>query len=293
MQLLTFRLADPQNALDTYGAGALIRVERDTVSTFATASEITTIAIEAGKTEYEYRDQTGVAGTHWGRWRISEASPSTAADYSGYLGSYQYGASAGGVIALETAKLWTSISGTVDDGWLALGVAAMNRAIVRGIGVDLGPSPDTTRYYDGRSAVRHGTRLWIPGGIREFTTVAVTDDSGSNWTTITADVRIGPATHERPYGEPGSYVEFIGSPTTRSSFPTGTDDVRFTCTAFEGFGWDAWPDDLVQAGMAAMQRMAADRAGTGQYPTETDAMRYLNAKTLAYYRHLYFPMAGN
>jgi len=294
--LLQFNLSDPQDAIDTYGTGALIRVERDTVSTFATASEITTIVIVAGVTEYEYPDQTGVAGTHWGRWRISKASPSVAADYSGYLGSYRYGDPAGQVVALETAKAWLALDGTADDGWLALAVGAVNTAGVKAVGVDLGPSPDTTRTYelegpDGqRLTVRHDTRLWIPGGIRAFTTVEVSSD-GTTWVDVTTDVRIGPLAQALPYGEPGAYIEFKSSATSYASFAS-YEYVRITGTAFATFGWDAWPWDLVQDAVAAVQRMSLDRARGGMYPSEVAAMRYLHLPLWHSYKRMYFPGVG-
>lgn len=287
--LLRITVSDPQNVIDTYGAAPLYRIERATTSAMSGASEVTTGVVVAGTTEYEYPDPTGVAGTHWYRVRYSTATPSVAADYSGYGPVFQGGAPAGEVINLEMAKTWTKVDDTVDDGWLAMGVNAMNRAILRGVGVDLGPSPDTTRYYDGCRAVRNGTRLWIPGGIRSFATVAVTEDSGSSWTTITSDVRIGPNSHSRAPGEPGAFLEFVAYPTTRSRFPSGSDDVRVTCTEFAGFGWDAYPADLVQAGLSALQRMATDHDGRGTFPTETDAARYLNPATIGYYRGMYFP----
>lgn len=290
-QLLTFRLADPQNALDTYGAGALIRVERDTVATFATASEITTIAIVAGTTEYEYRDQTGVAGTHYGRWRLSKASPSVAADYSGYLGSYQYGALSGEVISLETAKAWLGIADTDDDPWLPIAIGAINRTIVRTVGIDLGPSPDTTRRLHGRDATEHGTHLWVAGGIRAFTTVEFLE--GSTWVDVSTDIMLAPEAWEKPPDQPYSRLAFVDQPTTRSRFPSGIRDVRVTGTAFQTFGWDAWPDDIVQVANVALQRCYAERNAGGMV-TESTVSRYIkwDNETLLAYRRLYFPMAA-
>lgn len=293
MQLVRVSITDPQNVLDTYGALAKYRIERDTVETMATASEVTTGTVVGGttpQTEYEYADPTGVAGTHWYRVRYSTASPSVAADYSGYGAVFQAGSPAGQIVTLETIKTWTSIGDTTDDAWLSMAVNAMNRAILRAIGVDLGPSPDTTRTYDACHAVRNWTRLWIAGGIRAFTTVEVSTD-GITWTDVTTDVRIGPSAQARPPGEPGAYVEFRPYTASCSSF-VGYVYVRITGTAFATFGWDAYPDDLVQAAVAGLQRAASDRDGRGSFPTETDMARYLNPATIAYYRNMYFPLGG-
>lgn len=287
--LLRLTVQDPQNVLDTYGALAKYRIERDSTSAMTGASEVTTGTVVAGTTEYEYADATGVAGTHYYRVRYSTASPTLSTHYSGYGAVFQAGSPGGQIVTLETIKTWTSIADTTDDGWLALAVNAMNRAILRGIGVDLGPSPDTTRTYDTWAAVRNGTRLWIPGGIRAFTTVEASSD-GSTWTAITTDVRVGPLPQERAPGEPGAYIEFKPYTASYSSF-AGYVYVRITGTAFQTFGWDAYPDDLVQAAVAGLQRAAMDRDGRGSFPTETDMARYLNPATIAYYRHLYFPVA--
>jgi hypothetical protein len=193
---------------------------------------------------------------------------------------------AGGPLNLELAKTWGDIDDTVDDGWLTIAIGAINRAVIggSGVGIDLGPSPDTTRQYDAIAVVRDGTRLWIPGGVRAFLTVATGD--GTNWTTITSSVRIGPLAHSRPTGEPGAYIEVTPGQSVRldSSY-----FVRITATAFDGFGWAAWPMDLVQASVAAVKRMVQDRQMRTDYPNETNALRYLDPKVLMHYRSIYFP----
>lgn len=289
-QRLKLTVPDPQDILDTYGDGALMRLERSSDYTVddpgsATWSEIGTKAVVAGTTEYEYIDSTGVAGTHWGRTRFSIASPNSADDYSGYSTPFLYGALPGGPLALETAKLWSSISDTADDGWLALAVDAVNRAGIGVIGVDIGPSPDTTREYDASAVVANGTRLWIPGGIRSFLTVSTGD--GTTWTAITSSVRVGPLSHSRTPGEPGAYIEV--KPGASASL-TASYFVKVTATAFEGFGWEAWPMDLVQDALAAVQRMSLHRDGQSSYPNETAAMRYLTMPLWKSYAARYFPM---
>ncbi len=225
-----------------------------------------------------------MAGTHWYRSRYSIATPTLSTHYSGYGAVFQAGAPGGEVITLDGAKTWTKIQDTDDDGWLAMSVGAMNRAILRSVGVDIGPSPDTTRTFDGYASI-YGRRLWVKGGIRAFTTVEVSADE-TTWTDISTAVRLGPADH--PPGEPYSYIEVKPHATTSLLYAY----VRVTGTAFATFGWDAYPADLAQAGYSALQRLATDRDGRGSFPTETDAMRYLNPATLEYYKRLYFPGVG-
>ena len=190
-----------------------------------------------------------------------------------------------GVINVTDVKAWNADpQPTADDGWMPTAVAAVNRAGVRACGIDLGPSTDTSRQYDASAVVRNGTRLYIPGGIREFLTVATGD--GTTWTTITDSVRVGPLAHSRPAGEPGSYIEVIPGESVRLD---ASYFVRITATTLEGFGWDAWPADLVQDALAAYQRLALDKARGGQYPTEIAAMRYLHLPLWHGYRDRYFP----
>jgi hypothetical protein len=289
-QRLKLTVPDPQDILDTYSAGALMRIERSSDYTVddpgsANWSELSTKAIVAGTTEYEYIDATGVAGTHWGRTRFSVASPNSADDYSGYSTPFLYGALPGGPLSLETAKLWGSYEGTADEGWMALAVDAVNRAGIGLIGVDLGPSPDTTRQYDASAVVANGRRLYIPGGIRSYLTVSTGD--GTTWTAITSYVRVGPVSHSRPPGEPGTWIEVKPEATVRLD---ASYQVKVTATAFEGFGWEAWPMDLVQDALAAVQRMSLDRARGGNYPSEIAALRYLHAPLWRGYGARYFPM---
>lgn len=287
--LLRISVADPSNVLQAYGAGAKVYIQRGPTDLVADSSALTSVAVVAGTTEYEYADSAGTPGTDRYFIRYGTASPSVADDYSGWTGPLLAGALSGEVITLETFKTWADIDDTVDDPWLPLAIGACNRAIIgpSGVGLDLGPSPDTTRTYDVEATVRNGTRLCIPGGIRAFTTVEVSTD-GSTWTAVTSDVRIGPASHERPPGEPGSYIEFKPYTSSYSTF-AGYHYIRITGTAFATFGWDAWPMDLVQAAVAATKRMMQDRQGRSEFPNETNALRYIDKALLMSYRARYFP----
>lgn len=197
----------------------------------------------------------------------------------------------GSIINLGSAKTYIGDTDTTDDTWLVYGVGAVNRAFLRAVGVDIGSSADSVRTYDACEAKREGRRLWVPGGIRAFTTVEVSTD-GSTWTDVTTQVRIGPLAQERPPGEPGSYVEFKPYTTGIVGSFAGYAYVRITGTAGATFGWDDYPDDATQACLVALQRLYADRSGRGSYPTETDAAKYLNPATTSYYHDLYFPMVA-
>lgn len=292
--LLTITVLDPQDIIDTFGTGARVYISRGTTDDVDDATDLSSVAIEAETTQYEYADADGTPGSDRYWLRYGTASPSVSDDYSDWAGPVLAGALSGGPLTLETLKTWTDIDDTQDDKWLPVAIGSMNRAIVSGIGVDLGPSPDTTRTYDADavvsvrrgSVVIPGRRLWIPGGIRAFTTVEVGD--GTTWTDVTSDVRIGPLSHSRAPGEPGAYIEVKPDATI---YLDSSYYIRITGTAFQTFGWEAWPMDVVQAGVAAIQRVALERDRQGQYPTETNMLRYLDPRVLMAYRALYFPVA--
>lgn len=283
--LLRILVSDPANVLQAYGAGAKVYIQKGTTDSVGDSSALTSVSVVAGTTEYEYADAAGTPGTDRYFIRYGTATPATADDYSGWTGPLLAGALSGEVITLETVKAWGNIDDDDDDGWLPLAIGACNRAIINGVGVDLGPSPDTTRTYDA-SAVIARRRLWIPGGIRAFTTVEVGD--GTTWSDVTTSVRVGPLAHSRTPGEPGAYIEVKPDATITldSSY-----FIRITGTAFQTFGWEAWPMDLVQAGVSAIQRVSLERDRQGQYPTETNMLRYLDPRVLMAYRALYFPVA--
>lgn len=283
--LLQITVLDPQDQLDRFGAGAKVYINRGTTDDVDDASSLTSIAIVAGTTFYEHRDDAGTPGTDRYFFRYGTAVPATADDYSDWTGPVLAGSLEGGPLNLEIVKTWGNIDDDDDDPWLPLAYGSCNRAIVSGIGVDLGPSPDTTRTYDADAAVADGRRLRIPGGIRTFTTVEVSND-GTTWTAVTSQVRVGPSAHSRAPGEPGAYIEAIPGQTLRFDAYLF---VRITGPAFQTFGWEAWPMDVVQAGVAAVQRMSLDRGRRGDYPNETNALRYLDMRVIHAYRSLYFP----
>jgi hypothetical protein len=292
--LLDITVPNPQDQLDAYDTGALIYVNRGTTDSVGDSSQVTTIPIVATTVLYQYADPAGTPGTDRYWVRYGKASIVTADDASGWTGPILAGALAGGPLSMEVLKNWAAIDDTADDRWLPVAMEAINRAVISpaGIGLDLGPSPDTVRTFDGDSATNRGDRLRVPGGIRTFTTVEISTDGGVTWEDVTADVRLGPKAWERGSGEPYSYLEFkdanaISGPYTW--FPPGRDNIRITGPAFGTFGWDAWAWDIVQDALAAFQRMQDDRRKLGDYPTETAAMRYLTQPLMKIYRDRYFP----
>lgn len=251
-------VADPQNILDTYGAGALVRLERGTSAAMTDASEQTTIAVLATKFEYEYRDQTGVAGSSWYRVRYSTATPTLPEHYSGYSDTALASAvpSAYTTPALAKMRLNKSQASTADDDVLWSLADEINADVGRRIGYFVGPSDDTTRLYSGRSAQIHGgRRLYVPGGIRTLTGVRIASSSDGTLVSVStvADFHLGPDEWDGGVpGEPYHYVEITDNPSgDYGTFPDALRNVELTGT----FGWSEVPGDL--SGLATRQLVRA------------------------------------
>jgi hypothetical protein len=246
--LVRVTVEDPQNQLDTWGAGALARVERGTSAAMTDASERTTIAILATRTEYEYRDQTAVAGTHYFRVRYSTASPDSDDDYSGYSEPQLATEvpSAYTTPAQAKTRLNKAQAATTDDDILWALADSINAEISRRIGYFVGPSSATTRTLDGNMAQIHmgGRRIYVPGGIRTLTQVRIAPQTGGTWETGTlADFILGPYSWELAPGEPYHYVQITDVPAgSWSRFPSGERNVELTGT----LGWEEPPFDLVE-----------------------------------------------
>lgn len=220
--LLTVTVQSPQDEIDRYGTGALVRIERGTSVAMTDAAEIATVAIVAGKNGYEYRDSAGIAGTHWYRVRYSAVSPDGDDDYSGYSDP-QLASDLLEWCSLEDVKYWLDIpeTDTDDDTPIRQALAATNAYITQCVGRFIGPSTDTTRTYRRIEPDEDGRVLWIPGGIRSFTTLELRRASTDAWETVTAgDVELGPPSWDLRPGQAYQWLEFIDDPTgSWLSFP--------------------------------------------------------------------------
>ncbi len=276
MQQLIINVADPDDLLTGFGAGALIRVERDTAADMGSSSEITAIAIVAGQTQYEYWDATGAA-THYYRTRYSTAAPATAADYSDYSPIFQVG---GGVLEYVTEghlKAHISITDTTDDTLLSVICDRVNQYIESETKQPVGPIPSKTYLYDvaplnyGQMYHHHPyipalagaglgpTRLFTPmpvdaptkgiGGLRTVTTVEIAPYTGAAYVTIASTDYF---LRERAgISGPFRFLCLSDRPAgLYRNFPVGRATVRVTATA----GWDAIPADLTMIAIEIAKR---------------------------------------
>ncbi len=90
--LLDIFVSSPDDIIDAYGAGAVVRVSRGITDSVDDAAEIGIFAVVAGTTAYEYPDPDGTVGTDRYFIRYSTASPTVDDDYSDWDGPILAGA---------------------------------------------------------------------------------------------------------------------------------------------------------------------------------------------------------
>ena len=110
--------------LSGYSAGAIIRLQRDTVSTFASASNVTTVALVSGTESYAYWDSTGTASS-WYRTRYENAGGSLLSSWSD---GFQPGTS-GVYASLGAFNRFVRDDNDDADGLKMLALEAASRAI--------------------------------------------------------------------------------------------------------------------------------------------------------------------
>lgn len=241
MQKLILDVDDPDDLLDGYGTGALIRVERDTSESMATSAEITTIPIVVGQLEYEYWDQTGTPADYY-RVRYSKASPLLDTDYSDYSPVFQATTPAQ-YTDLFKVKSQAKIEDDTDDAFLIDAIDAAD-AWMRGEmhGIFIGPSTDTSRTFDLPKASR---TVFIPGGVRSVSSLQIREYTGGPLQTILAsDYVLRPQAWQRLAGMTTDRIEFvdsIGITGSYTHFYAGYGTAVVNSTAF---GPEKVPPDL-------------------------------------------------
>lgn len=199
------------------------------------------------------------------------------------------------VTLLDDVGEWTSAAHMMDTLGLTTAaqlavlepcVDAANAELSRRVGMFLGPSSDTLRLYDGHDAVRGGTRLWVPGGIRTLTQVRIATTSGGTLATATlADFVLGPRSHTMAPGSPYRYVDIIG--TSSSRFWPGYNNVELTGT----FGFAAVDADCARIAdmVAARMYQYSESGGDLTLPSASKFIYPDDAKKLATIAAEHFP----
>lgn len=295
MQKVTVNVDDAADLITGYGTGALIRIGRS--SDAVTWSEITTIALSATVSRYEYWDATGTS-SHYYRTRYSKASPSVDTDYSLYSDTVQYAASSVQQWATAaTMKLRMGIADSTDDDLLTQYAMEANQWLHGRIGRPVGPVASTTYFFDGEDTILGGRCLPVPMGIRTVTSLAVRSATGDAYTSIpSSDYHLRPRVQARDVGWPATQVWLTDVASSANTWGTvfpksGYDAIQVTATT----GFDEHPADLVElANRLAISSMRSRAYGTGEsYAVGEDGERVFEREmsardwnTVKFYRGL-------
>ena len=246
MQKLTINVDEPDDLLSGYGAGALLRVERDTTAAFTAPVEVTTIALVATTRQYEYWDVNGASGDYY-RTRYSTATPSVSTDYSDYSDVFQAGQiNVYATLDDVTETMSVASSDTAKLNLLADLLVDATDQITRMCGRSFFRSPQIsgteTRLYHVRNlrerslvrAVGRGLDI-VPGSI---TSVEIADQTGGTYTTVAAGSTgywTDPQNPDAGFPIEDIVLSRIGA--TYLVYPYGDQIVRITAA----FGWAAVP----------------------------------------------------
>lgn len=242
-QLITLNLdTDPDDIITGYGAGALIRLERDTTSAFAAAVEFATTAVVVGTTQYEIWDAIGTS-TSWYRWRVSRSDGTTP---SAYVAGFQAGQLAG-YATVQALRETLGLPDNSRDNLLADCLRRASDWIGAECNRDFYRHPQVTgtevRTYHLRAAT-----TYIRDDIISLTTVEYALGTGQAYTVLTAaNYTLDPATVD---GVPfdALYLSDVG---ILSSFSAGYATVRLTGV----FGYLTVPGLIEQATLDLAREM--------------------------------------
>ncbi len=250
MQQVIINTRDPDDLISGFGAGALLRIERDVVESMSGASEITAVLLVAGQTQYEYWDPTGTTA-HFYRFRYSTASPAVAADYSDYSAVFQGNAGPLEYCTEGLLKEVISIGDSDDDSLLAVICGRVNQYVESYTKQPIGPIASATYTYDGDNLTRivaaqpTDARTNGIGGLRAVSLLEVAPQTGAAYETIPSTDYFLRGRH----GVTGPYRWLCLSDhpvtSTHRTFPKGRATVRVTATA----GWVGIPDDLTETAL--------------------------------------------
>jgi len=256
------QVPDPDDVLATYGAGALVRLERADASDFAGAVEIASLDVTSGVLQYSYFDAAG-SPTKWYRTRYSTATPALPADYSAYGPGFQ--ASSGPSYASLSQFLLTFQQEIDDERRLQRIQQALEDStaeINSTLGYDFFQHPDTgvdDFVFDSRG----GSLLHIPRGMVVVGDVALSFNEGVSYQTLASDEWMLEPVVPAP-GRPQFFLRllkgkrFPGFPTW--GYPTGHAGVKLIDSVL---GWPAVPADAIEANLARARQLTAADPGAG------------------------------
>lgn len=261
--LVRLTVANPDDILDGYGAGAKLRLER-AATVDGTYAEVATDDLLSGILSYEIWDASGTSDS-WYRSRYSNSAGSVFSDYSDPF-------TPGAPVAYATLDdlMLTMRQNVTDTRFLARAdevLAEVSRDLTRQLGYSFFRQPASGSedvIFDGPG----GRRLHVHGsaprvGVVAVGAVEIRYRRTDAWTTLdAADWRLegNPGLTGVEAGDPFFHVALTDGG-TYGAFPRGMELVRLTGAVF---GWPAINRDHREAAVAwARQRLAADPSMPG------------------------------
>jgi len=259
---------DADGLLTTFGAGALVRVER-AVSVNGSYSEIGTLPLVENIDAYTFWDPAGLA-TSFYKWRASNAGNTTQSAYSAKFQGIDASDPAAAGLYASIDDVVSSYNQTVPDDVRTRLYDALRDAtaqITSLMGFDVFTHGPEARLVE---VVRRGNRLCVHDGIvpDEDITLELRGGVHSDWEPIDAEHFVVEPP-EKP-GHPSFHVRLNGLG-SRSLFPAGRDTARIETL----FGWPAIPDDWRRAARDRARQITSwdpTRPGGPTGPSELGAM---------------------
>ncbi len=232
---LNVSVDDPTDLLALYGAGAKVRLERDTTSAFGSPVEVSTQTLVVGTTTYEFFDPTGTDAS----WYRSRYSDSAGTLFGGYSDGFQAGAPTA-YSTVDALREFLQLPDASRDNTLADLLLRVTTKINTSLGFDFfrhpGVSGTEVRLYDGDN----GNMIRVPEGIVSLSLVRSASSTGGTYGSLTAaDWRL-----RYPTQPGGPYTAVI---------LTGVGAYRYWYAGFDTneltgvFGYESVPEDIEQA----------------------------------------------
>jgi hypothetical protein len=247
VNILQITVADPDAALVTYGAGALLRIQSSATEAGAYANltgagATPTVAIVTGQTIYVVTDPGGDWST-WYKYRLEAADGDPAGSYSD---AFLAPNGTGLLCDLEDVKLRLGQSSTddTDDELLVTMCQEISSWITNHIHRRLYELDYTSVVLDGDG----GRVLRVPMGLLTVTNVEVAPATGESYAAVAGSYFLRPKEYDRPAGWPATELHL--SDLSGDYFPSGYDTVRLTGT----FGWASVPAEVREIAASTVVR---------------------------------------
>lgn len=193
-QQIVINVDDPDDIIAGYGAGAVVRVERAADAAFSSPTELVTLPIVSGTTQYEYWDAAGLDGS----WYRSRYSASGGAPFSGYSDPFQAGAPST-YATLDSLREYLNLPDNSRDNLLTDLLRQATDYLIGEMGRDLFRHPavsgEETRLFNGPSS----SMLDVREGIISLSGVRWSGGTGGEYTDLDAPSWVLYPQFRRPY----------------------------------------------------------------------------------------------